>query len=250
MIDNSFIYLCRKITKWEWYKKPLTAHLFIHCIIRANWEDARFEGITVKRGSFVTSYQILAAESGLSVSQVRSGLKHLILTRELTCVTSGKGTIISVTNYDSYQDVDTILSRRLTRGSHADRTRLTTSNTVNTPNTVNEGNTYSEDFETFWRLFPSGHKDRKKAALKYYKQAVPKKISADDLLLAVKDYSASVAGKDPQYTKNPANWLRDECWDKEPHADGDDDSDTYYGLTPKQQAEANTPGGFSRNGYR
>lgn len=69
----------------------------------ANWKDARWRGIEVKRGQFVTSIGKLAKESGLTVQQTRTALNHLISTHELTHSTTRKFSIITVVSYDLYQ---------------------------------------------------------------------------------------------------------------------------------------------------
>jgi len=40
--------------------------------------------------------------------------------------------------------------------------------------------------------------------------------TAETLLLAAERYSYARAGKDPQYTRSPANWLNGDCWLDEP----------------------------------
>ena len=47
-IKNEWIKLNRKIVNWEWYQDIATFKLFIHCLIKANWKDAKFKGIEIK----------------------------------------------------------------------------------------------------------------------------------------------------------------------------------------------------------
>ncbi len=103
MNDNKWIKLHSKLLNWEWYKDQNTKDLFIHCLLKANWKTARFEGIEIKRGSFVTSYQKLANELGLSKQEIRTALKHLNSTQEITQSQHRKFTVITVLNYNMYQ---------------------------------------------------------------------------------------------------------------------------------------------------
>ena len=101
---NGHIKLFRKFLKWEWYNDEHTKTVFLHCLLRANWKEQKFQGITISRGSFVTSYQKMAEELStnkqkLSVQSVRTALKHLVSTNELTIKTTNKYTIITVNNY-------------------------------------------------------------------------------------------------------------------------------------------------------
>lgn len=102
-----YVKISRKILDWEWYTDINTKVLFLHILLKANWKDGRFQGIEVPRGSFVTSLQNLAAETGLTVRNVRTALKHLENTGEVTSNRHVKFSVITVKNYDRYQSGDT-----------------------------------------------------------------------------------------------------------------------------------------------
>lgn len=89
--------------EWEWYGNINTKILFIHCLLKANWKSGKFEGTTVPRGSFVTSIKQLSLELGLTNDEIRTALKHLIKTGEVTKQTTNKYTVITVSNYHLYQ---------------------------------------------------------------------------------------------------------------------------------------------------
>ena len=105
MQPNGFIKLHRKIIDWEWYDDINTKTLFIHILLMANYEDRKWHGETVKRGSFLTSYQTLATQTGLTMQQVRTSIKKLLSTNDITKVTSNKNTVIIVPNYNLYKAV-------------------------------------------------------------------------------------------------------------------------------------------------
>ena len=98
-----YVKISRKILEWEWYTDANTKVLFLHILLKANWKDGRFQGVEVPRGSFVTSLQNLAAETGLTVRNVRTALKHLENTGEVTSNRHAKFSVITVKNYDRYQ---------------------------------------------------------------------------------------------------------------------------------------------------
>lgn len=102
-MDDGFIKLHRSMLGWEWYKNTNTKIVFMHLLLNANWEDSRFEGHEVPRGSLVTSYQSLAEDLGISVRSVRTALKHLKSTHEVTVKTTSRFSIIKVENWDKYQ---------------------------------------------------------------------------------------------------------------------------------------------------
>lgn len=98
----------RKILEWEWYRDPNTCRLFFHLLLRANWKDGRFQGTEVPRGSLVTSYSSLAEETGLSVKNVRTAIKHLEATGEVAVKRQSKFSVVTVKNYNVYQTDGTV----------------------------------------------------------------------------------------------------------------------------------------------
>ena len=100
---TTFIKLDRNIMEWRWYKETTTKVLFIHLLLRANFKDADFMTETIHRGELVTSYPALAAETGLSIKQVRTALEHLKETGEVAVRRQSKFSIISILCYDYYQ---------------------------------------------------------------------------------------------------------------------------------------------------
>ncbi len=100
-----YVKLSREILNWEWYGNINTCRLFIHMILKANWKESKFEGTTVPRGSFVSSIVKLAEETQLTTDEVRTAIKHLICTKEITKQSYSKYTVFTVNNYDSYQNV-------------------------------------------------------------------------------------------------------------------------------------------------
>ena len=71
----------------------------------ANWKNGEFEGRNVKRGSFISSIGNIAKELGMTSDEVRTAVKHLESTGELTKQSASKFTVFTVKNYDLYQEV-------------------------------------------------------------------------------------------------------------------------------------------------
>ena len=100
---SGWIKLHRDLTKWEWYTDANAMRTFIHCLIKANHTDKKWRGIEIKRGQFIGSYESVANDLGLTVSKVRTALKKLILTGEMTIKGGNQHTVFTIENYDSYQ---------------------------------------------------------------------------------------------------------------------------------------------------
>lgn len=129
---HGFVLFYRKIHEWDWYTDSFTFHLFFHCITSANHKPKKWRGIEIKRGQFLTGRKKLSVETGLSEQQVRTCLKRLKSTNELTIESTNSYSIITVNNYDLYQQ----FSENQPAKSHSINQHLTTTNNDNNNSTI------------------------------------------------------------------------------------------------------------------
>lgn len=95
--------LYRKLLKWEWYHDNNVKVLFLHLLLTAKYEQAQWKGITVHRGQLLSTMKALSFEVGLSVKQVRTAIRKLSSSRDICVETHNKYSIITITNFESYQ---------------------------------------------------------------------------------------------------------------------------------------------------
>lgn len=100
---DGWIKLHRKFIDWEWYADMPTKSLAIHYLLKVNSEVAKWQGIEIGIGEFVTSYARLSHETGLSTRQIRTANQHLEKSGFSTSKATNRFTIVSVCNYDNYQ---------------------------------------------------------------------------------------------------------------------------------------------------
>lgn len=105
-MTNGFIKLHRKMTDWEWYKDANTFRLFVHLLFNANWEDSRYQGHKIPRGSLVIGRKQLALELGMSEQSVRTSLTKLKSTNEITTKSTNKFTVVNIVKYNDYQEFE------------------------------------------------------------------------------------------------------------------------------------------------
>lgn len=144
--NNGFIILDRKMINWGWYQNINTKTLFLHCLFKANWKDGEFQGKKIPRGSFVTSLSKLSEELSsnkqkFTLQAIRTSLKHLVSTNELTIKTTNKYTVITVNNYDNYQNLNKYLNNQLTNKQQTTNKQLTTIENNKTIKHKNNNNT-------------------------------------------------------------------------------------------------------------
>ena len=133
--------------EWEWYTDTNVKVVFIHCLLKANFTQKNWRGITIERGSFITSYTTLARELNLSVKQVRLAIEKLKRTGELAIKTTNKYSIITIKNYDEYQSQDIQEGKqedtqRANKGQTKGKQRATTNNDKNDKNDKNRRSKY------------------------------------------------------------------------------------------------------------
>jgi hypothetical protein len=127
---EGWIKLHRGLLDWEWYDDPKVFRLFIHCLLKANYEDKDWRGTKIFRGSFVTSLQKLSCETKLSVKEIRTILGKL-KGKELAIKSSSQNTVIQVVRYDEYQSG---ANEGQTNGQTKGNQRATTKNIKNKKN--------------------------------------------------------------------------------------------------------------------
>jgi len=103
MLEYGFIFMHRSITKWEWYKNKETHLLFTHFLYTVNYKPENWQGIIINRGQRICSYQSLSDETGLSIKEIRTAIKHLNRSGEVAYRTTSKYGMVTVNNYNKYQ---------------------------------------------------------------------------------------------------------------------------------------------------
>lgn len=100
---EGWIKIHRSLLDWEWYSDTNCVRLCLHFLLKANYQSKKWKGITIDRGQLITSRGQLSEETGLSEMQIRTSLDKLDNCGFITKLGTRKYTIITVCNYDSYQ---------------------------------------------------------------------------------------------------------------------------------------------------
>lgn len=97
--SNGWVNIDRNIMQRKWYSHAPSLALYIHCQLVANWEDREWKGITVKRGSFVTTVAKLMKTLTLARQPIRTAIANLEESGDITIKTTNKYTVITVVGY-------------------------------------------------------------------------------------------------------------------------------------------------------
>ena len=182
--------LNRNLVDWEWYTDVNTSKVFLHCLLKVNYSAKRWQGTLIKKDEFVTSYEKLAIETGLTISKVRTALSKLHSTKDIYIETTNSFTRIGVLNINKYvaesiqEQIDTSNNKSVSMPNSKLLTGNTQTNdnhlaTTNTNNIINRKKIFREkvfansqynkellnDFFNYW-----SETDRDEKCMKYENQ--------------------------------------------------------------------------------
>lgn len=156
---EGWIKLYRQLVNWEWYQDANTFRVFIHLVLIANHEDAKWQGRIILRGQVLTSYDHLAQALKLTVQNVRTSIKKLEKTGEITIKSTNKFSLITIEKYGNFQssnfEINKQNNNQLTNNQQTTNKQLTTNkNEKNIKNDKNDKKNISkkERKETFDKL--------------------------------------------------------------------------------------------------
>jgi len=135
---EGWVKLHRKFNNWEWKDSPKHVALFLHLLLNANHKDNSWKGIMVSKGSLITGRKALSIGTGISERSIRTILKDLKSTNEVTIEPTRKFSIITITNWDEYQVTDRVSDQQVTNRRPATDHQTTTNKNVK--NDKNEKN--------------------------------------------------------------------------------------------------------------
>ncbi len=125
-MKGGWIKLHNQILDWEWYKEPAIKVLFLHCLLKANLKpNSKYKGEKLELGEFATTQKKLAEETGLTQQQVRTALKKLENSGEISQKSTNKNTFIKVENWGVYQSKKEESNKRVTNEQQTNNKRTT-----------------------------------------------------------------------------------------------------------------------------
>lgn len=138
---QGWIKLHRKLLDWGWYYDANVLRIFIHLLLTASHTCKNWGGIKIKPGDILIKQRDLAKELKVTHQQLRTVLEKLQSTHEITIKTTNKYSVVSINNWDDYQQNNTQNNKRVTHKQHTSNTL--TSGLKNVKN-VNNNNTFKE----------------------------------------------------------------------------------------------------------
>jgi len=191
---SSWIKLHRSLKDWEWYDDHNATRLLLHLLISVNYKDKEWKGQTIKAGTYVTSWENLAKEIGLSVKQTRVAMNKLERSKEVARQATNKWQAVSLIKWDKLQ------CEEVEKGKQVDRQRATTKESKEIKNN------YILDFDKFWTLYGKST-DKQKCLDKFVK------LNEDEIKSIFETLPIYLLQTpDKKFRKNPLTYLNGKCW--------------------------------------
>ena len=176
-----------------------------------SWAD---ENTKVMPGQMLIGRNFIASSLNWSPSTSYDRLLKLEEWGMVKLESGSRGTLLTVCNWGTYQGSETEARQPTGSEAAADRQQPGSKPALNkkdnktkkVKNTLFNG---PEIIEEIYQAYP------KNVAPKPAKKAISealKKVNADYLLAAVKEFATAKEGADKQYLPNPATWFNAECW--------------------------------------
>ena len=145
---SGYIKLYRKLTQWEWYTDQSTFKLFIHCLLSANHKPKNWRGLEVETGEFVTSFERLSIETGLTIQQVRTSLEKLRKTNEIEFKATNRFSVIKVLKWCDYQvleeEINIQNNNQITNNQQTNNKQITTNKNVKNEKKIKNKDLYKD----------------------------------------------------------------------------------------------------------
>lgn len=224
------IKLHRKMVDWERYTDHKVMILFLHLLLTVNHKDKKWRWNIIPKWSTIKTLATLSEELGLSVMSIRTCIKKLKSTWELTQSKIGRYGLITIVKYGEYQDINTNINTEVTQYQHDTNTEVTPNNNdKNIKNEKNKEKIYKKDFLEFRDKYPV-----KKWKAKAYEAWNKKKSKPDIQTIAQKiqdmmdeyEYKNRLKEFVAEY-KHPTTWINQEC--------RDDEYETWKKLMPRKK---------------
>ena len=145
MNTTGFIKLPRSLLGWRWYGDLNTRSLYLHLLLTAAWEDTCYMSREIKRGQCCTTVKELATINQQTIQQTRTALNHLVSTNEITIEPTPQFSIITLLNYDRYQQANKPNNKQTTNEQQTVQQTYPTE--TNKPTIIKEKKNIKEDEE-------------------------------------------------------------------------------------------------------
>lgn len=103
-IKIGYVKVFRTFLDWQWFQKPEMVQLWLYMLLKANHQENEWQGMVIGKGQLFVGRNKIQAETGLSEQTIKTCLKRLKSTGEITTKSTNRGTLITIVKWDDFQD--------------------------------------------------------------------------------------------------------------------------------------------------
>lgn len=188
----SWIKIFRELLQWGWFQKAEMVQLFIYLLLKANCVDKQWQGITIKRGQIATSNATMRQDLRLSEQQIRTCIKRLISTGEITYKSTNRYVIITICNYDKYQEAGNSINEQ--------NNEQTNNQSTDEQRAINEQSTTTKEIKNI-------------RSKEYNIKDIKQESGSNDQLSSASDEAQAVQPEKPKTEKIPSKEIK-EMWNE------------------------------------
>lgn len=145
--DKGFVKLSKMMLDWQWYSDPVVSRLYIHILLKANFQHRRWQGFDIDVGEYVTSVDKLHVELSLSIQTVRTALNKLQRTGYIYLKSTNRFTLIKLMDTDVF-NVEFFTNNKPNTVKTTNQQQITNKQVTTTNNEKKEKN-FKEEVELF-----------------------------------------------------------------------------------------------------
>lgn len=198
------------------FRNLLEAAIWAWMCDTAVWKEAkiRFNGelVTLQRGQLITSRGFMAKGFCVGERVIRTFLDHLETDGMIDQQTTSRGTIITLCNYDKYQENENVIDQQTNKQTTSHRP-ATDHNKKEDKENKEDNNIYAERFLEFWEVYP--RKINKAKTQKIFHQLLKKGIDHEAIITGARNYNEETGGTEERYIAHATTWLNGERWKDE-----------------------------------
>ena len=101
-MEEQFIVFDRDFVNWQWYTDANTMRVFTHLLVLSIGNNKTWSGNRIPDGQCVTSVINLSIQLALTVQQVRTSLRKLKRTDDISIVATNKFSRVTIVEWDHY----------------------------------------------------------------------------------------------------------------------------------------------------
>jgi hypothetical protein len=241
-MHRGYILLWRKVEDSGWIKNHKLRAFWSWCLIKATYKKRKVivgvQEIELEPGQFIFGRKSASEQTDISERSIRTFIDFLVKSQNMTIKTTNKFSIISIVNWDIYQNIDYQNDQQ--NDQQLTNNRPTTDHKQYIkPLNQEKNKEYSLEFESFWKAYPN--RIGKGAAEKAWKKNG--RPSIEIILEAIeqqKTWRLNANGQFRPEWKNPATWINQKCWEDEVNSEQAEDSLSQWVKSRTSQTSSQT----------